>query len=563
MVLNLRQPEDPEADELGLTEGVIDLIRQTDRVIQILPPEIQEPEIPQWYINFENSDRRLGGNAEADGEPAGNPQEPDVDAVAPDLMPETSMTWQIIRRYDPNIRRIEANVGNIPEYHQPQTNIQIFNAQFPIPPKLYRRWKDGIRLWPTKSFSKARTKAKEPGIHKEIIQRLLDKEIVTETVAGPYSSGMFYILKGEGEKLRPIFNYKHLTKALSSPHFNLPSLYQIIDRYEWPRNLYYVKLDFKQAFFNINIHPKSKFITTVKVEGSYYSFNFLPFGISIAPFVCQQLVNTIVRWLRTQTPWVWGHIDDLIIGAREAEPLILIVKELLHKLTLAKWIINVKKSVLIPTKTLTFLGATWTNDGVERLEARTQDCKIAIQSINLSNTIKDQQKLRGFLNYYLSFAGKVHSIVNRVILNGGIGKKYLYALLHFKKIRFKDPCNDPASTVFTDATTTRLGWCCEYGNYTSSIYALPIIEAETLAAICGVAQLVIHGHRNIDLYTDNMATLYFFKKGTARAFTNAPLDLHYLYLYNLIILKLFIFRLKVQYINTSINPADALTRLGG
>lgn len=79
-----------------------------------------------------------------------------------------------------------------------------------------------------------------------------------------------------------------------------------------------------------------------------------------------------------------------------------------------------------------------------------------ISSIQATNTTKQQQKIRGHLNYYLSFAGKVHSLVNRTIsvLNGKI---FLFALLEEDKIKFIDPDHTKEQSFFTDATTMRIG----------------------------------------------------------------------------------------------------------
>lgn len=48
------------------------------------------------------------------------------------------------------------------------------------------------------------------------------------------------------------------------------------------------------------------------------------------------------------------------------------------------------------------------------------------------------QKFRGYLNYYLSFKGKVQSLVIEVIREE-TGQRYFYAILEVVKIKFRDP----------------------------------------------------------------------------------------------------------------------------
>ena len=82
----------------------------------------------------------------------------------------------------------------------------------------------------------------------------------------------------------------------------------------------------------------------------------MPFGISIAPFVAQKLLNSVVAYIRTFTAYVWDHTDDVLISHPSRQILIELVALLQEKLRLAGWLLNFKKSVLTPVKQLFFLG---------------------------------------------------------------------------------------------------------------------------------------------------------------------------------------------------------------
>ncbi len=79
----------------------------------------------------------------------------------------------------------------IPTYFRPKASIRTVNAEFPLPTRLFKLWKNGVRLW-------------------------------------PFVSSMFFIVNNNKTSLRPIFNYGHMTKHFKTPHFNLPSLYQLL-----------------------------------------------------------------------------------------------------------------------------------------------------------------------------------------------------------------------------------------------------------------------------------------------------------------------------------------------
>ena len=104
--------------------------------------------------------------------------------------------------------------------------------------------------------------------------------------------------------------------------------------------MYYFKLDFSQAFFNLPIHPSSQYISTFKAGGNYYKFTRLPFGISIAPYVCQMMLNRLVEYVRRTCPQAWGHIDDVITCHTSSSTLSNLLLALLAKLSKAKLVVN-------------------------------------------------------------------------------------------------------------------------------------------------------------------------------------------------------------------------------
>lgn len=388
------------------------------------------------------------------------------------------------------------------------------------------------------------------------MDRLESAGIVTRTTAGPFRTNMFHLIDNAQTKLRPIFDFSHLTPHLQAPYFLLPSIYQILEKQHWPPNLKYVKLDFSQAFFNLDIHPSSKYITTTKVGQVYYKFNYLPFGLSIAPFVCQQLLNRITIDIRKHTNHVWGHIDDIIISHKDIYHLRSFVTMLLAKLTKTGWVINTKKTILEPQSTINFLGAIWGQTDVKRDPKLNEALKEVISSIHADNTKKQQQKIRGYLNYYLSFAGKVHSLVNRV-LNGIEGKVFLYALMEDDKIKFRDPDYTKECNVFTDATTTRIGWSSRFFKRTMKTWPLPIIVTETLAALAGIHDMINLHITRIRLFTDNIATAFFLKRGTADFLYSLSLEEHYKFLIAMSSIHRCVY-LRTDYIKSSENLADSL-----
>ena len=93
----------------------------------------------------------------------------------------------------------------------------------------------------------------------------------------------------------------------------------------------YVKLDFKQAFFNIPKHPKARHITPFFYGGQYFRLKKMPFGISLAPYVCKRFLSEILTYIKKFTPFTWGHIDDILIAHENGEYLKKIINSVIEK----------------------------------------------------------------------------------------------------------------------------------------------------------------------------------------------------------------------------------------
>jgi hypothetical protein len=188
--------------------------------------------------------------------------------------------------------------------------------------------------------------------------------------------------------------------------------------------------------------------------------------------------------------------------------------------------------VVYPTKSFTFLGAVWDSSGVERLSSVDETLKEVISSITTNMSPKEKDKVRGYLNYYLAFAGPVHSIINRTFLQPEYGKHYLIKLLECRRIKFRDPPNGQSLRVSSDATTKRLGWIHDYGKGTARLTEeQPIMLTETLATLVGAYSAMMQGSSNITLLTDNMATRAFLRRGAARFLFNFNISIHFHFIF--------------------------------
>ena len=299
------------------------------------------------------------------------------------------------------------------------SSVRLFNSVFPLG-KIYNKWKDGVRVFINTSSSRMKRRLESNPCLDLTVQRMLDADIITKTKTGPFESSIFLVPKSNG-LMRPVINLHHLVDHAVLPRFYLPSLFQVIRNKPWGPNLFYIKFDFKNAFFNIPLLKSSYHIFNFYYNKQVYTMKRLPFGASISPYVMQTFLNAITKYVRNKYHhiYTWGHLDDLIVAHHDASLLSSIASELHYLFKLVKWEINYKKSVLIPTQEITFLGASWSPLNVQRAKGATQAMSFIWSQIkHLKSPLggKPLERIRGFLNYYSAFAGSFFTVVNRVLL---------------------------------------------------------------------------------------------------------------------------------------------------
>lgn len=147
-------------------------------------------------------------------------------------------------------------------------------------------------------------------------------------------------------------------------------------------NYFMSTIDLQDAYFLIAIHEDDRKWLRFQWRSELYEFKVLPFGICTAPFVFTKLLKPVMEYLRKSGLLSVNYLDDfLCIGKSYDECLmnINITKNVLESLG---FILNTKKSVMIPSQNCKFLGfifntadmiITLPNDKKQRIEKRVNE----------------------------------------------------------------------------------------------------------------------------------------------------------------------------------------------
>jgi len=177
---------------------------------------------------------------------------------------------------------------------------------------------------------------------------LLTKGVIVETQQLPHSfvSQLFLVEK----KVGPVINLKCLNQFVKTEHFKMEGLHLLPDLLQ-PQD-WMVKMDLKDTYLQIPIHPDYQNLHTFQWEEKTYKFQYLPFGLSTAPRVFTKLLKLVVGFLRQINCRLIIYLDDILLMHQERaylEQITQLIGQLFKSLGLT---VNRKKSILSPTQEL-------------------------------------------------------------------------------------------------------------------------------------------------------------------------------------------------------------------
>ncbi|CAJ0925344.1 unnamed protein product, partial [Ranitomeya imitator] len=173
-----------------------------------------------------------------------------------------------------------------------------------------------------------------------------------ERYTGFYSN-LFVVPKKDG-KVRPILDLKLLNRRVRLRHFRMESLRSVIASMEAQEFL--CSIDIQDAYLHVPIFPGHHRFLRFAVQQDHFQFVALPFGLATAPRVFTKIMAALMAILRVRGLVLFPYLDDILIKApsfAQARESLSIVLDTFSRFG---WLVNRKKSCLIPSQRIIFLG---------------------------------------------------------------------------------------------------------------------------------------------------------------------------------------------------------------
>ena len=194
----------------------------------------------------------------------------------------------------------------------------------------------------------------------EELQALLAKRAVERVPADqdqPLFRSRFFLAPKKQDQWRPILNLRPFNRRFVRPkRFRMETLHNVLPLLT--PGMWATTVDLRDAYLHIPVDSAHRRYLAFRYRGVDYQFRTLPFGLSTAPRVFTRMTRPILAFLRRAGITLFAYLDDWLVVAGSERLASVHTHEVLTLLRDLGWVVNVQKSMLVPSQRITYLGAS-------------------------------------------------------------------------------------------------------------------------------------------------------------------------------------------------------------
>lgn len=159
-----------------------------------------------------------------------------------------------------------------------------------------------------------------PAAMKQAVQQRLEEQVsagiierVTDSMDVAFCSSMLVVPKGNDD-FRLVIDLRGPNRYILRSPYTMPTLEKILVQLQGAQ--WFSTIDLQSAFFHIELEEDSRHLTNFMTEFGMYRYIRLPFGLSNAPDVFQEVME---RKILADCEGVLNYLDDILVFGRSKE----------------------------------------------------------------------------------------------------------------------------------------------------------------------------------------------------------------------------------------------------
>ena len=236
------------------------------------------------------------------------------------------------------------------------------------------------------------------------IDKFLQKEIIerVEPEWGQVISNVFLRPKKDGGH-RMILDLTWVNLHVKYEHFKMHSIQTALEMMRM--DCWMASIDLKDAYYSVPVKAEQRKFLRFRWKGELFQFKVLPNGLACAPRCFTKILNPVFASLRELGVEAFPYIDDSFIVADSSEVCKESVDRLADMLGSLGFVLHQQKSVMEPTKELTFLGFNLNSEELKVFLTEDKEEKLirAAESA-LENRTHSIREIAGLIGLMIAFA---------------------------------------------------------------------------------------------------------------------------------------------------------------
>ena len=171
---------------------------------------------------------------------------------------------------------------------------------------------------------------------------------------------------------------------------------------------YFTSLDLKSGYWQVAMNEKDKEKTAFACHRGLFEFNVMPFGLSNAPAVFQELMSVVLQGCDR---FATAYLDDIMIFSATLEEHMHHLKIIFGKLRQHNLRLKLKKCSFLRLET-NYLGFVISEEGIKADEKKVE----AIRSLPVPTCVREVRSFIGMCSYYRRFLPNFSQIAEPIIM---------------------------------------------------------------------------------------------------------------------------------------------------
>ena len=299
--------------------------------------------------------------------------------------------------------------------------------------------------------------AMEEAINAEI-RKMEEDDIIEKTTGGSkWISNLIAVPKNSSNEVRVCCDLREVNKAVVREPYPSPRVEDILAKLTGAKT--FAKLDVRKAFWQIELEPESKTLTTFITSKGTYQYKRVPFGLSSASDVFQSVIDDVIR----DIPGVISECDDMILYAANNKELLDIILQVFQRCRERGVKLN-RDKVQLGLSSIEVVGHHIGEDGVRPAKSKVEAIIHAPRPGNLSELrsfLGTCGYVQKFINDYANICEPLRKLTRKdVSWNWGEEQENAFSAL--KEAISRRPCLayyklGAPTVVITDASPVGLG----------------------------------------------------------------------------------------------------------